>query len=528
MAPFETILQAIIAAPDDDVPRFAYADALERSGDASRAEFIRVQCMLEMTALQAPDRGRLEAREKELLERHGWDWAEELGGEVQEWEYRRGFIERVEMRLEDTTESILAVLRKSPIRHLRDVSQFCDLSGFVGALPHLEHLTGLEFWGLYAFDDSLVAEILASPHLRNLHTLILHHDRNGNTVRDDVLNEAMASPHRSHLQELCVNVDGCWRGPSRGVLGAMADSPHLRNLRKLNLSNAGDVGNSAEMDVETARRLGGSPNFAGLEELDLGSASFTIEVWDEVLHWPWLSSLKCLRLHDARQVKAPDNFYTVAKLEELPTYREAFEKRVSRVDWETSFISPWYRNAGWRGLTWKDVPQRLLFGMDRFVQANDYAGLEAEYRALCVSLGDERTAKEIDEASFHTYEEDLWLGFSEAIDRLAACEGKCIFLRLRPDIEWEGKFHVYSEDPLLNTPCEEFSYEGPAREIACGRFPEAARLYARRPLYGDIKPSGPALYTLAKTVAAFGRCLRDFSDIPAVYFSCMYAVFRLR
>jgi hypothetical protein len=43
------------------------------------------------------------------------------------------------------------------------------------------------------------------------------------------------------------------------------------------------------MDVKTARLLGQSPNFAGLEELDLGGASFPIEAWDEVLKWPWLS-----------------------------------------------------------------------------------------------------------------------------------------------------------------------------------------------------------------------------------------------
>lgn len=39
-------LRAIIAAPDDDLPRLAYADWLEESGEAELAEFIRVQCEL--------------------------------------------------------------------------------------------------------------------------------------------------------------------------------------------------------------------------------------------------------------------------------------------------------------------------------------------------------------------------------------------------------------------------------------------------------------------------------------------------
>ena len=360
MATHEALLQAIIDAPDDDAPRFTYADAVEKNGDPDRAEFIRLQCALDKMQPHAPERQALEAREKQLLEQHGWEWAEELGTQVSEWVYRRGFIERVQMCLETSTEGILAVLRQAPIRYVRDISQFCDFSGVIEALPHLERLTGLEFWYLYAFEDSLVAQMLASPHLRNLRTLVLHHDRNGNMVEENVLIEAMASPCRSSLEELGVNIDGCWRGPSRGILKAIAGSPYLSNLRKLTLSNAGDVGHSAQMDVETARCLGDSPNFAHLEELDLGRTSLTLEVWDEVLKWPWLSHLKWLRLHYARQVKAPDFFYTVAELKDLPAYRNAFEERVGRVDWQTEFISPWDGNTCWHGLTWQDRPRRLL------------------------------------------------------------------------------------------------------------------------------------------------------------------------
>jgi uncharacterized protein (TIGR02996 family) len=528
MATREALLQAIIDAPDDDAPRFAFADAVRSSGDPDRAEFIRVHCALDKIPAQAPERPTLEASERELLEQHGWDWAEEFGTQISEWVFRRGFIERVEMCLETSTEEILAVLRKAPIRHVRDTSQFCDFSGFVGTLPHMERLTGLEFWYLYAFEDSLVAQMLASPHLRNLHTLILHHDRNGNMVEERVLIEAMASPYRSNLQELGVNIDGCWRGPSRGILKAMAGSPYLRNLRKLNLSEAGDVGNSAQMDVETSRCMSDSPNFVGLEELDLGRTSFPIEVWEEVLKWRWLSRLKWLRLHYARQVKAPDFFYTVAELKDLPPYRKAFEKRVSRVDWDTEFISPWDGTTCWHGLTWKDRPRRLLYGMERFLRTQDYAGLEAEYRRLCEKLAGEQVARAIDELLFNRYEKSLQLGFRKAVSSFAPKHGRCIFLRLRPDIEWEGKFHVQARDPGLDEPREEFSYEGPVTEYPAGRFPEAARFYAEHPLYSGTKPSGPALYVLAKTVAAFGRCLSAYSDLPPVYFSCMYAVFRMK
>src|SRR5262249_45676652 len=206
-----------------------------------------------------------------------WAWAEEFGTQLSAWVYRRGFIERVEMGLETSAEAILAILQKAPIRHIRDLSQFCDLSGVVDALPHLGRLTGLEFWGLYAFDNALLKKILTSPHLANLRTLILHHDRNGNIAEEKVLVEAMKAPYRANLEELAVNVDGMWRGPSRKVLSAIATSPSLRNLRRLNLTNAGDEGNHPQMDLKTTRALGASPNLAGLEALDLGQPSFPIQ-----------------------------------------------------------------------------------------------------------------------------------------------------------------------------------------------------------------------------------------------------------
>jgi uncharacterized protein (TIGR02996 family) len=522
----DALLQAVIDAPDDDAPRLAYADHREALGDSDRAAFIRVQCALDKMATKAPERPALEARERGLLERCGWDWAAEFGTKITQWVYRRGFIERVEMGLETSAEEILAILAMAPIRHIRDIRQFCELQGVVDALPYLDRLTGLEFWSLYAFDDRLVARMLASPHLRNLRTLVLHHDRNGNMVKERVLIEGLAEPHRANLEELGVNIDGTWQGPSNRVIQAMASSPYLRRLRKLYLSNAGDRGNRPRMNVKTARAMGQSPNFAGLEELDLGYASFPIEAWDEVLKWPWLSHLKWLRLHHARQVNPP-SVMTVAELEKMPEYRRVFEERVARVDWETRFVGPRHGEACWRGLAWVDRPRRLLYDMNRYIARRDYPGPEAEYRRLCEEFSGEEAAREIDALSFDRYEEELRRGFERAVAALEQKGGRCVFLRLRPDIEWKGDFHVHRDDPDIREPREEFSYEGPMGGAVGPRFREAADIYARQSLFSGTRPSGTALYLLAKTVAALGRCSGAVADRVPVYFSCIYAVFRM-
>ncbi|HEY1065456.1 MAG TPA: TIGR02996 domain-containing protein, partial [Pirellulales bacterium] len=167
------LLRAVIAAPDDDAPRLIYADWLDEQGDSERAEFIRLQCALETSAADsAEDAAKIE-RESELLDRFACLWANDLQPEVRGWTFRRGFVERIETNLQTSRDAIAAVLQKAPIRHIRDTSQMSDLSGVVAALPMFDRLTGLEFWGMYTVSDSQLREILTSPHLQNLKTLII-------------------------------------------------------------------------------------------------------------------------------------------------------------------------------------------------------------------------------------------------------------------------------------------------------------------------------------------------------------------
>jgi uncharacterized protein (TIGR02996 family) len=208
MGTFDSLLQLVIEAPDDNGPRLACADWLEQHGEGTRADFIRVQCFLDQMSSEDSERPGLVREEQQMLQEHGWEWAEDFGTQISEWTYRRGFVERVAMNLETSAETILSVLRKGPVRHLRDLGQFSDLSGVVDALPHFGRLTGLEFWGLYALDNALLARLLQSPHLTNLRVLILHHDRNGNMADEKVLLDAINSPYRVNLEELAIDVDG--------------------------------------------------------------------------------------------------------------------------------------------------------------------------------------------------------------------------------------------------------------------------------------------------------------------------------
>ncbi|HEX4608399.1 MAG TPA: TIGR02996 domain-containing protein, partial [Urbifossiella sp.] len=100
MTDYDALLTQIIAEPDADLPRLAFADMLEDYGRADRAELIRAQ-----VGFADRSAGRLEverrllgsAGERVWQRRRGWalpaivrpHWPREVGG----WEWHRGFPE---------------------------------------------------------------------------------------------------------------------------------------------------------------------------------------------------------------------------------------------------------------------------------------------------------------------------------------------------------------------------------------------------------------------------------------------------
>src|SRR5437870_4201911 len=71
---------AVVAEPEDDLPRLACADWLEENGEPARAECSRVQCRL--ARMNDWDEGHVEARlrEQRLFAEHFQDWSQPLRG----------------------------------------------------------------------------------------------------------------------------------------------------------------------------------------------------------------------------------------------------------------------------------------------------------------------------------------------------------------------------------------------------------------------------------------------------------------
>jgi uncharacterized protein (TIGR02996 family) len=88
----EAFLQAILESPEDDLPRLVYADWLTDQGDP-RGEFVHVQCLLARLPGEDPRRPHLEARQRQLLDRHQDEWLGALRPLLCRWTFRRGFLD---------------------------------------------------------------------------------------------------------------------------------------------------------------------------------------------------------------------------------------------------------------------------------------------------------------------------------------------------------------------------------------------------------------------------------------------------
>jgi uncharacterized protein (TIGR02996 family) len=265
-------VQDILDHPEDDAPRLVYADWLEEQGGperAARAEFIRVQYALQALSPGDARRAQLEERERDLRAAHEATWVAPLRelGEVQAWEFRRGFVGKVALRAADFLGVAERLFTAAPLRELRldlaalpsafSPEQRLELVRRLAASPHLGRLTALEIsCGLYAPLDPLEVRALAqSEHLRGLTALSLF----GRAVCGESLLELLPAPFLPRLTAF--RLDGGGRGLSRGLtiflrlarlsglamlalhgtslgaeeLGALAESPALTHPTSLAL-----------------------------------------------------------------------------------------------------------------------------------------------------------------------------------------------------------------------------------------------------------------------------------------------------
>jgi uncharacterized protein (TIGR02996 family) len=208
-------LRAIIANPDDDLPRLVYADYLDERGDP-RGEFIRTQVELAQLA-ERPRRPRdkpqmrspqshdpalrarfreLRLRERELLKRHRTSWLRPFQGCAEVIQFWRGFVHWLATSQQAFWDRADEWFRAEAIQEVdfRDV----DLAGFV-ELSLLLNLRAIRLPLNRAGMDGCFQYLAHCPFLRNVRALYLSQNSYLSNVGARAL---LASPHLTSLREI--------------------------------------------------------------------------------------------------------------------------------------------------------------------------------------------------------------------------------------------------------------------------------------------------------------------------------------
>lgn len=167
------LLSAILAHPDDDALRLAYADDCDARNDP-RGEFIRLQLRASAaehsgapTALFRP----WEYAADDLFKAHGDAWIADLCPPCAAPIFVRGFVEHVRLSVRDFLDHGSALLNLAPIRHL-DLTDARDLAAQLFASPLLASIRSLNL-DRCGLGDAEIAQLASSPHLSNLEWLEL-------------------------------------------------------------------------------------------------------------------------------------------------------------------------------------------------------------------------------------------------------------------------------------------------------------------------------------------------------------------
>ncbi len=162
---------AILAAPEDDAPRAAYAAAVATT-DPERSELISLQLRLDASRkAQRPsdERGAAAMRAGTLMRARGADWARDIAPLVARTRFVRGFVEDVLLDAPAFLASASQLYATAPILHLTltNVRAVDPLALFTS--PHLERLRSLDLARTELGD--LEVALLASQRLPNLRWL---------------------------------------------------------------------------------------------------------------------------------------------------------------------------------------------------------------------------------------------------------------------------------------------------------------------------------------------------------------------
>jgi uncharacterized protein (TIGR02996 family) len=313
----EALLNAIREAPDDDLPRLAFADWLDEHGDEAeraRACFIRLQCEADRLRRQSEEDGLpvpavvkdLEKQADRILRQNKAAFLAGLpvGGGFAIY-FRRGMPEyAVPRSAKDFLKRADEAFRVAPIRDVTFSNFTLDELVQVFASGSLRWVEGLHLSGASLHGPrlaGLVRTLSASADVASIRRLSLRaYCVRGVVDLDALVSDLAAGKHWSSLTRLRLVAPG---NLSADAVRALGKAKHMPGLRDLILTGSEtDEGPSLTAPAVAAI----AANFKNLRGLSLGGKSFNDDGVAALVGSKGMSRLRLLEVMGAHRLASPN------------------------------------------------------------------------------------------------------------------------------------------------------------------------------------------------------------------------------
>jgi len=209
MSTLDALRQAVLASPDDDLPRLVFADYLEENGDPDRAAFIRAQIELAKTPEYEPFAVLCKTGKREWVT--GTVWEDGLSylprrGSVR-WAarpFQRGFGWALESTfLPDTDQATYRLFTLEPIGELHLGTAILDQWREFAASPWLPRIRSIALTGLTSPNEPLRC-LRESPYTTGVTSLRLEHTNVASLSY--ILGDLFAAPLGKRLTSLSMRL----------------------------------------------------------------------------------------------------------------------------------------------------------------------------------------------------------------------------------------------------------------------------------------------------------------------------------
>jgi len=182
MAENQDLLKTVIEDPDNNDPRYEYANWCEQqdgSAIKARAAFIRLQ--IKLNALNGNTNGPgwfyLKNESDKCVEQYGSQWAKGVPTEMGHYAFHRGFVDFVRLGAAQFLEVAQTLFETAPIQHL----DLYDIEDAAHQLRNCHYLTKVRSLSLRGcgLNDTNISFLAASEHLGRLRWLSLEDNQIG-------------------------------------------------------------------------------------------------------------------------------------------------------------------------------------------------------------------------------------------------------------------------------------------------------------------------------------------------------------